>query len=222
MLRTVSSQQSDKLARLSDETWSLIETHGEFLEASAGDLILEANQSDNHLLIVLAGKVTLLYPSEDDFAPTAIYRDRGKVLHHAGMHLQVSNPFQIAALEDATRVVLLERKQVYELIGRDVAFAEYLFRDLSIRFLAALDFLREEREDPLLLRLARRLLSIAKNESNVELTQSEIAEIMAVTRISVSKSLKILEELGLVKRGQRALIAVNIDALEQWVSEQED
>ena len=222
MLRTVSSQQSDKLERLSDETWSLIETHGEFLEASAGDLILEANQTDNHLLIVLAGNVTLLYPSEDDFTPTAIYRDRGKVLHHAGMHLQVSNPFQIAALEDATRVVLLERKQVYELIGRDVAFAEYLFRDLSIRFLAALDFLREEREDPLLLRLARRLLSIAKNESNVELTQSEIAEIMAVTRISVSKSLKILEELGLVKRGQRALIAVNIDALEQWVSEQED
>lgn len=221
MLRTVSAEPCDKLTRLSDVTWALIEAHGEFLEASDGDLILEAQQTDNHLLIVLAGKVTLLYPSEGDFTPTAIYRDRGKVLHHAGMHLKAANPFQIAALEDGTRVVLLEREFVYTLIGQDVSFAEFLFRDLSNRFLTALDFLREEREEPLILRLGKRLLSIAKNESNVELTQSEIAEIMAVTRISVSKSLKTLEERGLVKRSQRALITVNIEALEQWVSEQE-
>lgn len=221
MLRTVPVKPSDKLARLSDATWAQIEAHGEFLEANSGDLILEAEQTDNHLLIVLSGKVTLLYPSEGDFTPTAIYRDRGKVLHHAGMHLKAVNPFQIAALEDATRVVLLERNMVYQLIGQDVTFAEYLFRDLSIRFLTALDFLREEREDPLILRLGKRLLSIAQNESNVELTQSEIAEIMAVTRISVSKSLKILEDLGLVKRSQRALITVNIDALQQWVSDQD-
>ena len=221
MLRTVSPEQSDKLTRLSESTWSLIETQGQFLEADAGDIILEAQQTDNHLLIVLSGKVTLLYPSEDGFTPTAIYRDPGNVLHHAGMHLKAANPFQIAALEDATRVVLLERKRVYELIGQDVGFAEYLFRDLSIRFLTALEFLRQEREEPLLLRLGKRLLSIAKNESEVELTQSEIAEIMAVTRISVSKSLKTLEGLGLVKRSQRALINVNIEALEQWVAEQE-
>ncbi len=221
MLRTVSPEQSDSLTGLSERTWALIVERGEFFEASAGDLILEAEQTDNHLLIVLSGKVTLLYPSEDGFTPTAIYRDRGKVLHHAGMHLKAVNPFQIAALEDSTRVVLLERKTVYELIGQDVDFAEYLFRDLSFRFLSALEFLRQEREEPLILRLGKRLLSIAENESDVELTQTEIAEIMAVTRISVSKSLKSLEGLGLVKRSQRALIMVNTEALEQWVAEQE-
>lgn len=221
MLRTVAPNEGDKLKRLSDATWNQIEQSGEFLEASAGDIILDALQSDDHLLIVLAGNVTLLYPSEEEFTPTAIYRDRGKVLHHAGMHLQAANPFQIAALEDGTRVVLLDRKIVYQLIGQDVGFAEYLFRDLSVRLLVALDFLKQEREDPLLLRLAKRLLSIAQNESKVELTQAEIAEIMAVTRISVSKSLKLLEELGLVKRSQRALITVNMEALEAWVADQE-
>ena len=110
------------------------------------------------------------------------------------MHLQSGNPFQIAALEDATRTVLIERKTVYEMISHDVSFAEFLFKDLSFRFLVALEFLREEREDPLILRLGKRLLSIAQNESAVELTQAEIAEIMAVTRISVSKCLKILED----------------------------
>lgn len=221
MLRTVASKKGDKLNRLSDATWDQIEQSGEFLEADAGDIILDAQQSDDHLLIVLAGNVTLLYPSDEEFTPTAIYRNRGKVLHHAGMHLQTSNPFQIAALEDGTRAVLLDRKTVYQLIGKDIGFAEYLFRDLSTRLLVALDFLKQEREDPLLLRLAKRLLSIAQNESNVELTQAEIAEIMAVTRISVSKCLKLLEELGLVERSQRALIKVNIEALEAWVADQE-
>ncbi len=221
MIRTVSAKQSDRLNRLSDSTWELIEQRGEFLEANTDDIVLQAEQTNNHLLIVLSGRVTLLYPSDGEFTPTAIYRDRGKVLHHAGMHLQTSNPFQIAALEDQTRVVLLDRTTVYEIIGQDVRFAEFLFRDLSIRFLVALDFLREQREDPLILRLGKRLLSIAKNESGVELTQSEIAEIMAVTRISISKSLKSLEELGLVERSQRALIKVDVEGLEKWVREQQ-
>lgn len=221
MIRTVSAQESDRLHRLSEATWNQIEQCGEFFEADADDIVLQAHQTDNHLLIVLAGRVTLLYPSDGEFTPTAIYRDRGKVLHHAGMHLQITNPFQIAALEDGTRVVLIQRKNVYALIGQDVGFAEFLFRDLSVRFLVALDFLREQREDPLILRLGKRLLSIAQNESNVELTQAEIAEIMAVTRISISKCLKTLEDLGLVKRSQRALIKVNVEGLEEWVAEQE-
>lgn len=221
MIRTVSAQESDRLSRLSNTAWEQIEQRGEFLEADADDILLEANQTDNHLLIVLAGKVTLLYPSDGEFTPTAIYRDRGKVLHHAGMHLKATNPFQIAALEAGTRVVLIERSDVYAIIEKDIGFAEYLFRDLSNRFLVALNFLREQREDPLILRLAKRLIAIAQNEADVELTQAEIAEIMAVTRISISKSLKTLEELGLVERSQRALIKVDVEGLERWVSEQE-
>lgn len=135
------------------------------------------------------------------------------------MHLRTPNPFQIAALEDKTRVVLLERKFVYQLISRDPEFAEFLFRDLSIRFLGALNFLREQREDPLIIRLAKRLLSIAENESSVEHTQAEIAEIMAVTRISISKGLKTLEDLGLVERTQRSLIKVDEKRLKAWLEE---
>lgn len=221
MLQTVSPIADDRLHRLADSTWTLIQEKGEFLEAAAGDIILEEHQSDNHLLIVLSGKTTLLYPSGDEFIPTAIYHDRAKVLHHAGMHLRTPNPFQIAALEDKTRVVLLERKFVYQLISRDPEFAEFLFRDLSIRFLGALNFLREQREDPLIIRLAKRLLSIAANESSVEHTQAEIAEIMAVTRISISKGLKTLEDLGLVERTQRSLIKVDEKRLKAWLEENE-
>lgn len=222
MTQIVSPNEKDRLHRLSDTTWRLIEAHGEFTEAKAGEIILEAQQTDNHLMIVLQGKATLLYESQGEFMPTAIYRGRGKVLHHAGMHLRTGNPFQIAALEDGTRTVLIERKHVYEMISHDVDFAEFLFKDLSVRFLVALDFLREEREDPLILRLAKRLLSIAENESGVEHTQAEIAEIMAVTRISISKSLKILEDLGLVERTKRSRIKVDKEALAKWVAEQED
>ena len=146
MTQTVSPNAQDRLNRLSESTWRSIETRGEFLEAKAGDIIVDARQTDDHLLIVLQGKATLLYESDGEFMPTAIYRGRGKVLHQAGMHLRTPNPFQIAALEDNTRAVLIERKHVYEMISQDVDFAEFLFRDLSIRFLVALDFLREQRK----------------------------------------------------------------------------
>ncbi|MEO0606834.1 MAG: Crp/Fnr family transcriptional regulator, partial [Pseudomonadota bacterium] len=206
MLRETVPRPEDKLKRLSPSIWQLIERRGEFFEADAGDIVLEAQQTSEHLLLMLSGITTLLYLREGAFKPTAIYRERGHVLHHAGMHLGIANPFQIAAQVNATRVVLLDRDTVYDLIARDVTFAEYLFKDLSVRFLVALDFLREEREDPLILRLAKRLLTMAYEDGAIELTQSEIAEILAVTRISISKCLKTLEDLGLIERSQRALI----------------
>ena len=136
------------------------------------------------------------------------------------MHLSAPNPFRITAQDNETRVVLIDRDTVYDLIARDVTFAEYLFKDLSVRFLLSLGFLREQREDPLILRLGKRLLMMAYNGSTVELTQAEIADILAVTRISISKSLKTLEELGLVERSQRSLITIDRERLTEWVSEQ--
>lgn len=222
MLRSTTPRPEDKLKRLTESTWQLIERRGEFFEANAGDIILQEHQTSEHLLLMLTGISTLLYLRDGEFKPTAIYRHRGHVLHHAGMHLGISNPFRIGAQVNGTRVVLLDRDTVYDLIARDVTFAEYLFKDLSIRFLVALDFLREEREDPLILRLAKRLLTMAYEDAVVELTQAEIAEILAVTRISVSKCLKTLEDMGLIERSQRSLIIVNRDALTDWIQGQVD
>ena len=220
MLKSVSPDPSDQLRRLTDPTWDLITRRGQFFEADAGDTILEAQETDQHLLLVLSGIATLFYRRDDEFRPTAIYRKRGHVLHHAGLHLATPNPFRICAQVNKTRVVMLDRDTIYDLIARDVTFAEYLFQDLSIRFLGALDFLREQREEPLLLRLGKRLLTMAYEDPTIELTQSEIAEIMAVTRISISKSLKTLEDMGLVERSQRSLIVVDKDRLTDWIEEQ--
>ena len=220
MLRWVAPNPEDQLRRLADPTWDLIKRRGQFFEADSGDTILEAQETNQHLLLVLSGMTTLYYLRDEEFRPTAIYRKRGHVLHHAGLHLGMPNPFRICAQVNKTRVVMLDRDTIYDLIARDVTFAEYLFQDLSVRFLGALDFLREQREEPLLLRLAKRLLTMAYDDPTVELTQAEIAEIMAVTRISISKSLKTLEDMGLVERSQRSLIIVNRERLTEWAEEQ--
>lgn len=222
MLRSVAPKPEDRLTRLAAPIWELITRRGEFFEADAGDTILELEQTNDHLLIVLSGTATLFYLQEGAFRPSGIYRQRGHVLHHAGMHLGTSNPFRITAQDNQTRVVLIDRDTVYDLIARDVTFAEYLFKDLSVRFLLSLGFLREQREDPLILRLGKRLLMMAYNGSTVELTQAEIADILAVTRISISKSLKTLEELGLIERSQRSLISIHRERLEAWVAKQSE
>ena len=41
-----------------------------------------------------------------------------------------------------------------------------------------------------------------------------------MTRISISKAIKTLEEQGLIKRAERALILVDRDKLKAWLEEQ--
>lgn len=220
MLRKVASHPDDRVEQISEQSWALVKERGEFFEAEDGETILELGQTDDHLLIVLSGKATLVYFQDGRRQPTAIYRSPGEVLHHAGMHLQVLNPFLIEAASSPTRVVMIERAAVYEMLGQDVAFAEFLFKDLSERFMVALGYLREQREEPLLIRLAKRIIMITKHRPSVEFTQAELAEILAVTRISISKSIKTLEDLGLVRRAERSLMTVDRAKLQAWLENQ--
>ncbi|MEL6728436.1 MAG: Crp/Fnr family transcriptional regulator [Pseudomonadota bacterium] len=221
-MKSVGGQPEDRIQSLSTETWAEIVAHGAFFEAKSNETILEYQQTDNHLMIILSGKTTLVYLQDGKPSPTAIFREAGEVLHHAGMHLQVSNPFRIDAVEDGTRVVMLERDLVYQLLSKDVQFAEYLFRDLSERFMMALGYLREQRLEPLINRLAKRILTITKHRPSVEFTQAELADILAVTRISISKAIKTLEQLGLVNRADRSLLTVDREKLRAWLADQSE
>lgn len=182
--------------------------------------MLEYGQTNNHSMIILSGKATLVYLQNGRPSQTAIFRQRGEVLHHAGMHLRMINPFRIVAVDDGTRVVMIERASIYDLIGQDVEFAEYLFKDLSERFMVSLNYLREQRQEPLIIRLAKRIRTITKHRPIVEFTQAELADIMAVTRISISKAIKTLEEEGLLKREERSMISVDRERLDAWLEAQ--
>ena len=72
MLRSVAPEPEDQLRRLADPTWDLIKRRGQFFEADAGDTILEAQETDQHLLLVLSGMTTLFYLRDEEFRPTAI------------------------------------------------------------------------------------------------------------------------------------------------------
>lgn len=221
ILRIVGSQPEDKLTGLSDVAWSFIQARGAFFEASDGETILEYAQTNDHLLIILSGKATLVYMQNGRPSPTAIFRKAGEVLHHAGMHLRMVNPFQIVAVGESTRVVMIDRASVYALIGQDAQFAEFLFKDLSERFMVSLSYLREQRQEPLIIRLAKRIRTIIRHQSSIEFTQAELADIMAVTRISISKAIKTLEEEGLLKREERSLISVDREKLDAWLQAQQ-
>lgn len=221
MVREFTPTKQDQIAVLSDASWLYLTENGAFFEADIGDALLELEQTDEHLMIILSGQATLIYYEDGVPQPTAIYRVAGEVLHHAGMHLQTPNPFRIESAGDKTRVVLIDRAAVYDLISTDRAFAEFLFKDLSQRFMQALSYLREERVEPLLIRLAKRILTITRYRPSVEFTQAELADILAVTRISISKAIKTLEEQGLIKRAERSLILVDRDKLKVWLSEQD-
>lgn len=222
MKRTVAPIAQDRLQRISAEAWELLETRGEFVEGDSGDIMIEAGAQIEDIAIVLSGKITLYITRSDKLQPTGVYRYRPDILHHAGLHLGTPNPFQLRAAEDGTRLVILDKKTVFDIAEADISFTKYLLKDLSVRVLIALDYLREQREEPLLLRLAKRLLTIAGTSDSIAYTQAEIAEFLAVTRISISKGLKTLEDMGLVERAERSLIIIRRAELSAWVKSQQD
>ena len=88
--------------------------------------------------------------------------------------------------------------------------------------MTALGYLREQRLEPLINRLAKRILTITKHRPSVEFTQAELADILAVTRISISKAIKTLEQLGLVNRADRSLLTVDREKLRAWLADQSE
>ena len=54
-MRSVSPVTEDRVEGVSDESCALIEKHGEFFEANTGEILLEREKTDEHLLIIVDG-----------------------------------------------------------------------------------------------------------------------------------------------------------------------
>ena len=96
---------------------------------------------------------------------------------------------------------------------------------LARRLIIALDHIDDLMRQPLVVRIARYLMFMYDNgsgESRIEIGQSDLAEATAASRVSVSKCLKELAQLGLVETGYGYLDLPDPVLMRRWLQNIEE
>ena len=95
-----------------------------------------------------------------------------------------------------------------------------LLASLASRLHQALEFIDDIRRLPLPVRVAKALAVMAKTNTGsvtLKVKQTDLAETMGVSRVSMGKVLEELESLGLLQRGYGAIDLPDTAALKEWI-----
>ncbi len=118
----------------------------------------------------------------------------------------------------------LSRGAYQRLAEKDKEVEAAVQADLAFRFHAALEMLDEALRLSTRARIARMLLamtrSATKKKSAVHITQTDLADMLGVTRLSVSNNLKALEHDHLIRRGYGEISVLNRPGLKKFVAKE--
>ncbi len=110
-------------------------------------------------------------------------------------------------------------RRFMKLFEEEVELSRALLTIALRRTHGLLEFVDDMRRLPLPVRVAKFILS-QTSALTLEVLQEEIAFSFGVSRVSMGKVLKGLEQKGLIKRGYRRIDILDRDALTHWVEQQ--
>ncbi len=107
------------------------------------------------------------------------------------------------------------------LFNAEPALAHALLTISLVRSHALLEFMDDLRRLPLPVRVAKVLLNAAAHNRDLHTRQEDLAYTFGVSRVSMGKILKQLEEDGFVQRGYGKVSLVDVDRLAEWVAKRQ-
>ena len=120
-----------------------------------------------------------------------------------------------------THIRTISKPQFDALMESDADFRDAILAMLTHRLLTAVGIIEDMRRLPLPTQLAKFLLYTcekqADNRWQYQGTQTDIADALGVTRVSVGHALKPLQQANLVSTGYRCIHIKNKAALQAWV-----
>jgi CRP-like cAMP-binding protein len=204
-------------SQLDSETLERITPYGVTRLYRAQETIHHRGDPANDLGIVLSGGVALSTIGRQGKRLISVILLRGEL--YGAYPLQAGRPRTADAHATMdTRVLAFNRKAFSNLLEVDRAFRERFIILLSDAVERATQALDDQRRLPLCLRLAKLLLRHSRNPQRVvELTQSELAQLLAASRYAVGKDMGKLAKEGLVRTGYGSIEVVSREDLRKWV-----
>jgi CRP-like cAMP-binding protein len=203
---------------LDSETLNRIMPYGVMKSYRAEETIHHRGDPANHLGIVMSGGVALSTIGKRGKRLITVILLRGEI--YGAYPLQTGRPrTQDAHASGDTKVLTFNRKAFSTLLDADREFRDRFIILLSDVLERAVQPLDDQRRLPLSVRLAKLLLRHSRNNPQriVELTQSEMAQLLAVSRYALGNDIGKLAREGLVKTGYGRIEVVSREALRKWV-----
>ncbi|WP_371396068.1 Crp/Fnr family transcriptional regulator [Fretibacter rubidus] len=126
----------------------------------------------------------------------------------------------ISALEPSI-IAQIPASKMHALCDAEPLILKALLRVALIRSHAAFERLDDDKRLSLAVRTAKRLLGLTGRESQTKtlsMTQSDIAHMMGVSRVSIGKALEALTRGGFITRGYGVITINDPTAMQDWVA----
>lgn len=118
----------------------------------------------------------------------------------------------------ATRIQHISKAAFDELLAAEPALSAVLLSSLTKQLHNTLEWIDDMRRYPLKVYLGKRLLQLAQDaQGTIQITQTNLAEMLGVSRVAVGKVLGDYEQRGFIKRHYGYLELVAPDALRRWL-----
>jgi len=187
-----------------------------------GNTLFRRGDEGTALYIILQGSIKISISGKTGEEVALAILGRGDFFGEMALLDGMPRSADAVALEDS-HLYILDRKDFLSFLIQNEAAVQAILFALSARLRHTDDLLQEVCFLNLSVRLARRLLDLAKRGETgdgsqpyeVRLSHKELSGLFGVTRESISKELRVLRNRGIVSTMRNRILIHDIDALKQ-------
>lgn len=198
---------------LPDKAIAAIQQKGMIRGYSANETILCEGDPDVLVSFILNGKVRIYRTNPEGREQTLAYLDRGEVFNLPTAFMPKSTAPASVATETETRLFNIPRNDFRDLAGSIPELAMAVMGDLSVKLEHLAELVHDVSLRSVRNRLARFLLIQKQLPTQHDWTQEQIAMQIGSTREGVSRALKELAQLGVIKMQRHRILILDEHAL---------
>jgi CRP/FNR family transcriptional regulator, anaerobic regulatory protein len=209
-----------QLARLPADVASLLESRSQVVSLPAGRHVFQPGQAPGSYLLLLEGSVRVQQVGESG-REIVLYRvlpGQSCTLTTACLLGYESYPAEAIAETDI-RAVAIPATVFDDLIARSAEFRRFVFEAFSRRISGLFRLVEEVAFSRIDIRLAHKLLELARGGDTVAATQQQLASELGTAREVVSRILSEFQRRGWVTLGRGAIAVTGRAGLEALASE---
>jgi len=188
----------------------------------SGQLIHQEGDKTASLSIVLTGSVKISRLHANGKEVVAVLLTSTETFGEHPLFAGTPRTHDATAVSDVS-LIEISKYNFFRLMDNESELRDHMLRALAFRIIRASGLLDDERRHPVLIRVAKFLIAqcyASDHLQKLHLTQTNIAEALDISRMSVNTALKQLKETGLVESSYGSIKVPNINKLREWINSQ--
>lgn len=215
----IQSQSGSLLDLLPKRVLGRLEDAGRTVRYKDGELIQQRGMEKPGISIITSGQVLAGNVGKDgSFVITSVLV-KGECFGEFTLFADLARTQDLSAVDNA-EILQIPAARFNPIFDAEPSLARALLHITLRRTHQLVEFLDAQRRLSLEVRIATVLLAAPKEDQVVRCRQDELAYLLGVTRVSVTRSLKRLKDRGLISIGYGQVTLIAVEDLELWVKEE--